>query len=350
MLQKIYNKKPDYPNVAYYYGILLKNKGKNEEAISVLESVPLNEKHIDLEYEKGWLYYSLGNEKKSLECINKAIVDLTVNDNRYYLANSLLTVLLNTNQGNYKFASETDKFCDKVDGLISIETNIHLSNKYGEFPSSELWRIVDKIAALKNSAYFILSSLMYVQIKEGQYQGSLESFNNLTKYLQGPTKLYLNVTEENYLSLLSCVSEALSNLNKETYSDYQDVNNSLLSIEKHNIDHYKIIYELSHIIRTIYFNGNEDFIVKNSALTFKYNKIVNFTNTMNFIKIESPNYLVGDKIYPVNSIKEYRYTQEILIPINTHIINYHFLISGCDIHSNYSKTLAIFPYIKVIKH
>lgn len=149
MLQKIYNKKPDYPNVAYYYGILLKNKGKNEEAISVLESVPLNEKHIDLEYEKGWLYYSLGNEKKSLECINKAIVDLTVNDNRYYLANSLLTVLLNTNQGNYKFASETDKFCDKVDGLISIETNIHLSNKYGEFPSSELWRIVDKIAALK---------------------------------------------------------------------------------------------------------------------------------------------------------------------------------------------------------
>jgi tetratricopeptide (TPR) repeat protein len=349
LFQKLYLKNPDYPNVAYLYGGCLIKKGDNKEAISVLESVPSNEKHIDIEFNKGWLYYGLGNENKARECINKSLLDLTVNDNRYYLAISLLTFLLNKNQGINIFKSETDKFCDLIDGLIFSERHVNISNKYGSYPSTELLRSLNKLASLRSAAYFILSKLMDAQINQGQYQGSLDSFNKLTQYIQEPSNIYINITEDDFLKNLTQVSVALSRLYKGNFVDYQIVDESLLSIERHNINTCKSIYELSCFIRKIYFNKNDEYI-NNTAFAVKYDKILTSNKPIYQLKIESPEYLIGNKLLSVNGIYQYRYTNEILIPINKHIHNYYFNISVCEFNGIYSKSEIIYPYIKVIKH
>lgn len=350
LLRELYTKKPDYPNVAYYYGSDLKKKGDRREALAVLESVPANEKHVDLEYKKGFLYYALGNNQKATTCIAQAMRDLTINDNRYYLANALQVYLTNYDQGVERLKNAVNTFCDQIDYLLAREStagNTSLPYHHLTVPTTDLFRSLEYTTALRDSAYLVISKLMELQFNSGQYDAYLESFTRGVKYVQQPQSFYLDVDEKAFMSFLERVDRALNALNENDYSKYEEADKALDSVERKNMGTHECIYEMSHLIRMVYFNKKDEFVSKSLVFTLMYSRDVKWDKPVYLIKVRSPEYISGNKNYQVNGIEQYRYENEITVSNSSKINDFKVHISGCDSAGICSKQLGIIPFIKV---
>jgi hypothetical protein len=318
--------------------------------LAVLESVPANEKHIDLEYKKGFVYYELGNNKKSTTCIAQAMLDLSHNDHRYYLANALQVYLINYSQGVEQLRNAVNTFCDQIDYLLAKENiagNTAVPYHHFTGPTTGLFRRLEWTIALRDSAFFIISKLMELQFGSGQYDAYLKSFTRCMKYVQGPQSFYLDIDEKGFMSILERADRALNALNKDNYSEYEDADKSLDSIERKNMETHQCIYEMSHLIRMIYFNKRDEFASKSLVFTLIYDRDLKWDKPINLIKVESPEYISGNKNYKVNGIKQYRYENEITVSNTSKINDFKVHISGCDFAVRCSKPLGILPYIRV---
>jgi tetratricopeptide (TPR) repeat protein len=342
LFEKLYEAKPDYPTVAYHYGRLLKESGNLEMAITVLNSVPSNEPHIDLEYMKGWLYYQLNNFNKAKVSISNAKRVLTPNDNRYYLAEALFIIITNNDNRSKLYASALD-FCELVDGILEMERT--KSTTHPKIPESELERFINKTMALRVSAFFILTKAIESEYKEKNYHEVIFLFNRAIRYLYHPWDNVLKYTEQNFCNLLEVLSISLCNLNVSNYSSFEETQNSLENLENKNRDKNRRISEMAFLMNAIYFGTNKDRVFR-GEFSLVYQKDISSSEPIYKVIIKFPESLSGEEVHlPQGSLK-YTYERVINVSKGSMVRVFNTLVTLCNKTGGCSQPVKIYPFVK----
>ncbi|WP_459925964.1 tetratricopeptide repeat protein, partial [Desulfatiferula olefinivorans] len=335
---EIYVEKPDYPNVSYHYGKLLKDDGQFEKAIMVLESVPANETYVDLDYMRGWLYYELNNFSKAKICLINSQTELTPNDNRYYMAVALLTYIEHRNNN---LIESTYSFCDMIDGVLAMEKSPKYTSQT-KVPTSEIHRWVDKDFALRTAGFFILMKAIESEFKNKEFSSVLDLFIRSVKYFDcPPLKLYIKYSDQDYCKLLEMITICLSS---STLSNSQKLKSSINKIKLKNKDKFIKIFELTSLIDMIYFGVNKPITLENDYFLL-FHKNINSNQPLYRVAL-SLNGLSKKAIeYFPDGQLSYELQEKIELQKGLNLNNCSAEISICNIISKCSETAIIYPYI-----
>lgn len=346
----LYQKKPDYPTLALYYGEALTNLDKNEEALAVWLSIPPTEKYSSMNFNRGVLLYRLKRYDEALNYFRLAEKDLRRNDCRFWASRALQIMSEKDKLSSEQFIDRVNEFVQIVDNDVRNLTKYEV--KKGTKYEIDRDQVENDVLSRRSPAFYLLwivsSSL---KCEEKRYDESLSFALKAADQLEGPTYgCPIIIDKPKYISSLENLSFLMSHA-KERETHLSMLDSTMKKVVKHNNGKaHQEIADFAMLIRSFYSSANTIMSVKKGKFNIEYGaQFTDQDSGVDSIYIVSPKYLAGRKKIDVSGKKQYAFEEDFSISPKTVLDEKPYFSITCTDMAGNSTTGNLFPVIKMIK-
>jgi len=359
--KQVYEKKPDYPTLAMLYGFVLRESGKNEQALAVWLSVPKSEKYNFLNFNIAGVLFELERYPEALKYFQEAIKELGRHDQRYWIARGWAIGAVADNTSLDAFKKAVFDFADIVDNEIQNlqEYTVLPGTKY---EIDHLSRTSDIIAralpafvllyqvsarALKPEKINKVKELAELTFRPHNVATACKAAIRAGRTLTGPAHGVVDVDEEYYLRFLEHCSRALNVANRlrtltPPTSDLDidtigEMKTMLEDIENHNDTlGNRLLADMAMLLRSFYIEATVIRNLKTGRFRISYDWVIPDQEGLSELSIDSPEFLFGKREIKLAGEISYAFSEEVFLDpsVNLSGTPVHLKIVARDLEGN----------------
>lgn len=352
LYKNVYEKKPDFPNLAYNYILTLFQLKKYKEATYIIPLIP---KYDNENFHKDFLlasiFYNTKNFQKSKNYIKRSLGKYTTKDVKYWLAKRMEFSIENLHSTNDEYYTNANKFIKK------IKNEQYLSKKHCIDSDVNLYANIHRLALLDIILFqtylsmgdkYCINKFCYMALNF-----YIKAFDISVKYLNNDfyrfriSKCLFYKTLVKFSKFLSDdFNSSKKKINSITLNSLKDIIDKITANSKPDY----LMIDLCNLIQKMFFNRNNKIIIYSDGLGLKFNLKSKITSNKSIKEIYFISNIFNVNKYPV-IIKNGRinFSKKIKLPKNKSFdkeIDFKFLIKT---HNSETGELDIYPSIFINK-
>ncbi len=269
--QDLFDYKTEYPNAAYYLGLVLHKLNRHSEALLTWEFVPAHEEHYNLNFLRGLSALTIQDYQNSEEYFTKAIPEVKPYDQILFWQSRMYALYSKMNRNlDPSIYQSISEYCEIVDNNISMNSSGTVkANTKMELDLT----IFGTLLSQKQNCFFLLNELFLRLYSKKEYHLAFNCAIRAGNYMDGPFTTPLDINPEYYRNYLLNLSGILRNINNDFKNDFLANETKLYDLLNRIKESNKSIPQISDIaliIRSIYFDMPNPEIIKQGDFYVTY--------------------------------------------------------------------------------